>query len=109
MSVARLLLVGGPFDGHEAAGLPSDTQPPAQIVWSGWSPYGFTAWLYEWRGETTVGAAVVDSLIYRPTGRQLAPEEIPPLIGEYADMWSDGAEMIARALNVPPELIWPGL
>jgi hypothetical protein len=93
-SLARLLLVGGPFDGHEAAGLPPDTGAPAQIVWSGWSPHGFTAWLYEWHGETTMEGAFTDALVYRPTGLRLTPDDIPPLIAQDAETWADGAALL---------------
>lgn len=102
----RAVLVGGPFDGHEAVLVPPDVAAPAQIVWSGWSPGGFTAWLYEWRGERR--GDFLD-LVYRPTGRQLTPEEIPPLIADDVELWADAATTIAQAFDVPPELIWPGL
>jgi len=108
--LARLMLVGGPFDGHEAAGLPPDTHPPAQIVWSGWVGGQFTAWLYEWRGETTVGGfrpysaptAVVDALIYRTTGRRLTPDEIPPAISDLVEQWADAADLLIK-LTSPPK------
>lgn len=109
--MARIVLTGGPFDGEEAARVPPDTHAPAQVVWSGWFPWGFDAWLYEWRGETTTGA-FVNALIYRPTGRRLHAEEIPPLIADGVDLWADCAATWAdamRSLEVPAELIWPGL
>lgn len=108
-TAARITLIGGPFDGHEAAQVPPDHGAPAQIVWSGWFPWGFDAWLYEWHGETTTTGAFVEALIYRPTGRHLAATEIPYAIREAADLWSNGAALIATAFDVPPELIWPGL
>jgi hypothetical protein len=106
---ARLLLFGGPFDGDSAAFLPPDLAAPAQIVWSGWSPQGFTAWLYEWHGERVMDRGRTDALIYRATGRRLEPGEIPPLVADDTDVWADGAAMLARAFDVPAELIWPGL
>lgn len=108
-NIARLTLAGGPFDGEEAAFVPPDTSPPVQIVWSGWSPQGFTAWLYEWHGETTTDRGRTAALVYRPTGRRLGPDEIPPLIAEDVEMWADSADLIARVFDVPPELLWPGL
>lgn len=99
--MARLVLAGGPFDGHEAAALPPDRPAPAQIVWDGW--------LYEWRGETSTLGGYTDALIYRSTGRRLTPDEMPPLIAEAVDMWADGAMMIAHVCDVPKELLWPGL
>jgi len=106
---ARLRLYGGPFAGEEVALLPPDRAAPVQIVWSGWSREGFTAWLYEWHGQVTVHHGRTDVLVYLCTGRRLAPDEIPPLIAETADMWADGAELIARLSDVPAEMIWPGL
>lgn len=106
---ARIVLTGGPFDGEEAAFVPANTHAPAQIVWGGWFPWGFDAWLYEWHGETTKGGGFTDALVYRPTGRRLGPDEIPPLIAEAVELWADGAELIRAAFDVPAELIWPGL
>lgn len=106
---ARLVLVGGPFDGEKVAFAPPDLSVPAQIVWSGWFPWGFDAWLYEWHGETTMDRGRTDALVYRPTGRRLAVDEIPPLIAEDAELWAAGASMIVSASDVPAELIWPGI
>lgn len=106
---ARLVLHGGPFDGHEVASLPPDLAAPAQIVWSCWSPHGFTAWLYEWRGAVTMNQGHTEHLIYFVTGRQLAPDEIPPLVAETAEVWADGADLIAAGWAVPPDQLWPGL
>jgi len=107
--LAQLLLVGGLFDGHEAAGLPPDTGAPVQIVWSGWTPQGFIAWLYEWHGETTVTGSFVEALIYRPTGRRLTADEIPPVLAELVEVWADGADLISRVYGFAPKDIWPGL
>lgn len=107
--LARLLLVGGPFDGEAAAFAPPDTATPVQIVWGGWMPWGFDAWLYEWHGETRTDQGRTDALVFRPTGRRLAPEEMPPTIVEDAELWAKGAAQIAAAFDVPPELIWPGV
>lgn len=104
--MARALLVGGPFDGDEAALVPPDTAAPAQIVWSGWSRHGFTAWLYEWHGERRGDAL---DLVYRPTGRQLTADEIPPLVALDTETWAETAAMITEAFDVPPELLWPGV
>jgi hypothetical protein len=117
---ARIVLTGGPFDGQEVAFLPPDLAAPVQIVWSGWFPWGFSAYLYEWHGETSTDRGRTDALIYRPPlgqdehlrvhrGRRLGPEEIPSLIAEDAEVWADGAAMIVSAFDVPAELIWPGL
>lgn len=106
---ARAVLTGGPFDGEEAAFLPPDTSAPVQIVWSGWGPHGFTAWLYEWHGDVTTDRGRTDALVYRPTGRRLAPDEIPPIIGETAEVWADGADLIRHAFDVPVGLMWPGV
>lgn len=91
---ARLLLLGGPFDRHEAATLPPDVAAPAQIVWSGWTRHGFTAWLYEWHGEKTMAEGRTDALIYRATGRQLTAAQIPPLISQDAEVWADAADLL---------------
>jgi hypothetical protein len=106
---ARLVLTGGPFDGEQAAFLPPDLAAPAQIVWSGWFPWGFDAWLYEWHGERTMDRGRTDALLYRPTGRRLPADEVPYGISELAEVWADGAALIVAAFDVPPELIWPGL
>lgn len=106
---ARLLLHGGPFDGEVVASLPPDLAAPAQIVWSGWSPRGFTCWLYEWHGEVTMKGAHTDALVYASTGRRLTPDEVPPLIAETAEVWAAAADMIARVCDVPAKLLWPGL
>jgi len=108
-SMARIVLVGGPFDGQVAVFVPPDLGVPAQVVWSGWFPWGFDAWLYEWHGETTKGGGFTDALVYRPTGRRLGPEEIPPLVAECAEIWTSGAAMIAAAYGVPASMIWPGV
>lgn len=101
MASAALILVGGPHDRAEAAVLPSDVAAPVQIVWAGW--------LYEWHGQTVTEQGMTIALLYRFTGRRLTPDEIPPLIAETVEVWADGADMIARAFDIPPELIWPGL
>lgn len=105
MNMARIVLVGGPFDGEEAFRVPPDHQAPAQIVWSGWFPWGWSAYLYEWRGER-----VGSDLIYRPPvwqdeymragrGRRLGPDEIPPLLREDADLYAAGAAMLIKIKN----------
>lgn len=106
---ARLRLYGGPFDGEEVAFLPPDLAAPAQIVWSGWSPQGFTAWLYEWHGTVTMDQGRTDALVYLATGRRLTADEIPPQIAEDTGLWADSAAMIVEAFDVPAELMWPGL
>lgn len=106
---ARLVLAGGPFDGEEAEFLPPNHHAPAQIVWSGWSAQGFTAWLYEWHGERTMDRGRTDALVYRPTGRRLAPDEIPPALAEDVEIWADNAARVPEVFEVPRELLWPGL
>lgn len=106
---ARIRLRGGPFDGEDAGFVPPDHEAPVQVVWSGWGPRGFTAWLYEWHGETTTDRGRTDSLIYWATGRQLAAAEIPPVIADLAEVWADGAELLQRVYDVPADLLWPGL
>lgn len=107
---ARLVLSGGPFDGEQVGFLPPDTPAPAQIAWAGWLPWGFDAYLYEWHGERTMDRGRTDALVYTPAQpARLDPATIPPLIGEWADVWADGAAMIASAFAVPAELIWPGV
>ena len=108
--LARLLLADGPFAGDEPAFVPPDTAAPVQIVWSGWIPaVGFTACLYEWHGETTTDRGRTDALLFRYTGGHLGADEIPPLIGEGAELWADTAALVPKCFDVPPELIWPGL
>lgn len=99
--MARILLTGGPFDGEQAFFVPPDIGTPAQIVWSGWFPWGFDAWLYEWLGETTMDRGRTGALIYRPTGRHLAAAEIPPLIAEDTELWAD--------TYIVADVLWPGL
>lgn len=108
-NMARILLTGGPFNGEEAGFVPPDTAAPVQVVWGGWMPWGFDAWLYEWRGDRTMDRGRTDALLFRPSGRRLSPDEIPPIMAEYAEVWADGADMIARVFDVPPEMVWPGL
>lgn len=119
-SMARVILRGGPFDGEQIGFLPPDTANPAQIVWTGWFPWGFTAYLYEWRGKVQMDRGRTDALIYEiPTwqadnmrvgrGRRIAPDEIPPVIEEAAELWSDTAARLAEAYDVPAEVMWPGV
>jgi hypothetical protein len=103
------VLSGGPFNGQEVAFLPPNLAAPVQIVWSGWSPQGFTAWLYEWHGEKTTDRGRTDALVFRATGRQLPADEIPALVGDDVDVWADAAALIVEGYDVPAELIWPGL
>jgi hypothetical protein len=109
---ARLRLAGGPFDGEEVAFLPPDHPAPVQVVWSGWSPQGFTAWLYEWHGETTTDRGRTDALVYRATGRRVAVDEIPPLVAEDVELWAGAPAVWAdamRAIGIPADLMWPGV
>lgn len=118
-SHARLRLVGGPFDGEDAGFLPPDLTPPVQIVWGGWFPWGFAAYLYEWRGDTALESGRTGALLYRPTlwwrddqpgeGRMLGAAEIPPVMADSADLWADGADLLRNAFDVPAEMLWPGL
>lgn len=109
---ARLRLYGGPFDGEEVAFLPPDLAAPVQIVWSGWSPQGFTAWLYEWHGAVTMDRGRTDALVYLATGRRVTVDEIPPQIEADTCLWSDAStvwvEAAAMFLDVPKGLLWPG-
>jgi hypothetical protein len=106
---ARILLVGGPFDGEQAGFVRPDSGAPVQVVWSGWAPWGFDAWLYEWRGETSTDRGRTESLVFRPTGRRVGPEDIPPVIAEAVELWADGAALLQDVYDVPAELLWPGL
>lgn len=108
-NLARVRLVGGPFDGEEVGFLPPDTTAPAQIAWGGWMPWGFDSWLYQWDGERIVDRGRTDALIYRPTGRRLGPEEIPPLIADDAEVWADGADLMMMYSGYAPEQLWPGV
>jgi len=108
-NLARIVLRGGPFDGEQVGFVPPDTAAPVQVVWSGWAPWGFDAWLYEWHGETTTDRGRTDALVFRPTGRRLAADEIPPLIADDAALWASGAAMIVSAYDVPAALLWPGV
>lgn len=107
--LARIILRGGPFDGEEAAFVPPDLGAPVQIVWSGWFLGGFDAWLYEWHGERTIDWGRTDALVFRATGRRLAAAEIPPQIAEDVEIWAGANAGLVEALDIPPELIWPGL
>lgn len=110
MANARIRLVGGPFDGEDIASVPPDTGAPAQIVWSGWSPQGFTAWLYEWHGEVTQTGGYTDALIFRATGRRLTADEIPPLIADDTEVWADAADLLRRLMTpVRGGMRWGGL
>jgi len=100
---ARLRLVGGPFDGEDAGFLPPDIAAPGQIVWSTWTPWGFDAWLYEWHGEEKIDHGRTQLLVYRPTGRRLAVDEIPPVLGADSQLWADGAMLLQRVADrLPP-------
>lgn len=118
--MARIILSGGPFDGDQVGFLPPDTANPAQIVWTGWFPWGFTAYLYEWRGKVQTDRGRTNALIYEvpiqqdeymrvSRGRRITPEEIPPAVGDHAEVWADGAAMIVSAFDVPAEMLWPGV
>lgn len=104
---ARLILVGGPFDGEEVAFLPPDLSAPSQIAWTGWFPWGFAAYVYEWKGEVTVDHGRTDALVYQFTERRLA--DMPPLIAEEADLWARTPALIAECFDVPAALLWPGV
>ena len=104
---ARLLLVGGPFNGETAFELPPDITAPAQIVWSG--ALGCLGHIYEHRGERTCSGGRTNFLIYRWTGRRVPPERVPYLLSEDAELWTDTCALIAETTGVPPHLIWPGL
>jgi len=109
---ARILLVGGPFDGQEVASVPPDLAAPAQIVWADWHRDGFTAWLYEWHGEVRTEGGYTTALIYRPTGRRLAADEIPPLIAEDVEVWAAAPAVWAdamRAIGIAADMMWPGV
>jgi hypothetical protein len=117
---ARIVLRGGPFDGEAAAFVPPDTTAPVQIVWSGWFPWGFSAYLYEWRGETVTDRGRTDALVFRPPifqdeylrairGRRVPAEEIPPLMAEAADEWAEGADLLVLYSGFDPGDLFPGL
>lgn len=99
--LARLMLVDGPFDGEQAGFAPPDQTVPVQIIWAGWMPWGLDAWLYEWHGEGTIDRGRTDALLFRFTGRRLAADEIPPAVGDAADLVSEGAELIQRIAARP--------
>jgi hypothetical protein len=101
--MASITLIGGPFDDEEVFLLPADTAAPAQIVWTGWFPWGFTAYLYEWRGERTNGGGVV----YRFTGRQLPADDVPYSIGQAAESWVDATLLLASIRPLHPKLRFP--
>lgn len=109
MKNAQILLVGGPFDGQQIASVPPDLAAPAQIVWSDWHRDGFTAWLYEWNGEVRMENGTTAALVYRPTGRRIIADEVPPLIAEDVEVWASGAALIVEAYGIPAGLIWPGV
>jgi hypothetical protein len=114
-----MLLTGGPFDGHEAAFVPPDTGAPVQVVWSGWFPWGFAAYLYEWHGERATDRGRTDALVFRPVARQVGDRtyvgrlvpaaEIPPRIAEDVELWAGANAGLVEALDLPPEAVWPGL
>jgi hypothetical protein len=116
--MARMVLKGGPFDGHEVAFLPPDVAAPVQVAWSGWFPWGPTTYVYEWHGEQTTDRGRTDALIYRPalvgdgpvkTYRRLTADEIPYLISEDTEVWADTAALIVEGFDIPAELLWPGV
>lgn len=100
---ARIRLTGGPFDGEDAGFLPPDIAAPAQIVWSTWAPWGFDAWLYEWHGEEGVDPGRTQLLVYRPTGRRLTADEIPPVVADASAVWADGALLLQQAARSKTE------
>lgn len=110
-NMARILLADGPGDGEQVGFLPADTAAPAQIAWATFLPsVGFTAYVYHWDGkERVMDRGRTDALVYRCTGHRLAPGDIPPAVGDDADLWADGAAMIVAAFDVPAEMIWPGV
>lgn len=93
-NMARIVLVGGPFDGEAAAFVPPNIAAPVQVAWSGWFPWGFDAWLYEWRGERATDWGRTNSLIFRFTGRRLAPDEVPYDVGTAAETYADAADLL---------------
>lgn len=108
-SMARIVLADGPGVREEVGFLPEGVPAPAQIVWAGWFPWGPAAYLYEWHGERSIDLGRTDALIYRATGRRLSPADIPPMVGEDAETWAAGAALLVALVDVPAELIWPGL
>lgn len=110
--LARVLLADGPFAGEAAVFVPEDVAAPAQVVWSGWFPWGFAAYLYEWYGEKTMDRGRVDALVFRCTGRRLEAGEIPPLVEQDVELWAGAPAVWAEAMlaiGVPREALWPGL
>lgn len=106
---ARLRLEGGPFAGEEVGFLPPDVAAPVQLVWTAWFPWGFTAYVYEWHGEVLTDRGRTDALVYRPSGRRVAADEIPPVIAEEIEMKHELVDRLALGLDVPAELLWPGI
>lgn len=90
---ARLLLTGGPFDGEEAGFVPPDVVAPVQVAWTGFFPWGFAAYLYEWHGETRMDRGRTDALVFHPA-RRLTAEEVPYAVAESGEVWASGATMI---------------
>lgn len=104
---ARLVLVGGPFDGQTAFELPPDTPAPAQIVWSG-AP-GCQGHIYEHRGDRTTVHGYTESLLYYWTGRRVPPKRVPHLLSQDTELWADGADLLMLISGYPPEILWPGV
>ena len=99
-NLARLILRGGPFDGEAGVFVPPDTPAPVQLVWAGWLPgVGFQAWLYEWKGETVIDQGRTDALVYRPSGRRVPADEIPPVVADAAYQWADAANLAMGLLE----------
>lgn len=106
---ARLDLRGGPLDNEQAGFLPPNIAPPVQIAWATWGRLGFICYLYEWHGERGFDHGRTDSIIYRWGGRTVPPEDVPPVVSAGADVYADAADLLVTSLDVPREMIWPGL
>jgi len=105
-----MILRGGPFDGEAGLFVPPDTAAPIQLVWTGWiERVGFQAWVYEWRGEVEMDRGRTDALVYRPSGRILPADEIPPVIADAAEEWFDAAALMMLYSGYRPEQVFPGV
>lgn len=97
---ARMVLREGPFHGEQAGWLPPDVQPPLELAWTGWFPWGFACYRYVLhQGEVLLDAGRVTGLIYR--FRPGLVREVPPVVAQDADLYADAAEMLLRFRGFP--------
>lgn len=99
---AKLLLVGGPFDGDVAGFLPPHIGAPLEVAWTGWMPWGFQCYRYVHKqGDVQLCHGRTRGLYYRFDPTPIAARDIPPIVAHEADVYADAADLLIRMVGFP--------